>query len=248
MAVTPKKDESGNTSSIVRDSAFSASVNSHTLKRRSISSSVLNLDRVSSRMEFGFETDHLESKSMKSSMSALVAKNDDVTSHSMKSSMSVARNDDVTSHSSSNPIMDKSLRISCSLCNTSVAHPDNNPYIRCSITSSSKVHLASLLKKTSETVQANVPNIPIIMTDVQSVHPRLCNRSLVPASSGQQGVWCEEDGCVYNNIFCPFCIAPKNCLGVQIVASNASNVQLLSKVSCFESLLLNTISPCFQVQ
>ncbi|KAL5848005.1 hypothetical protein ACOSQ3_011529 [Xanthoceras sorbifolium] len=219
MVVTPEKDASGNTCCqlLERDSSLSSSVNSHTQKRRkSINLSSADLNLVASReahrrIEFGFETNYAEDKSRKSNISVTVAKNNSI-----------------ASHMSSAPVLDKRLQISCSLCKSSLGLPENQLYIRCSITSSSKVHLVSLLKERPEPIAANVQSIPVIMTDITSVDPRFHNRALEGGPG--QGIWCEEDGCVYNNIFCPFCSTPNNCLGVQIVASDASNFQLLNKI------------------
>ncbi|KAK0577247.1 hypothetical protein LWI29_030173 [Acer saccharum] len=219
MVVTPEKDVSGNTCclQLERDSSLSSSVNSHTQKRRkSIGSSSVDLNLMASReahrrIEFGFETNYAEVKSRKSNIS-----------------VSIAKNNSIASQVSSAPVMDKTLQISCSLCKSSLGLPENHLYVRCSITSSPKVHLVSLLKERPESAAANVPSIPVIMTDVTSVNPRVCNRTLEGAPG--QGIWCEEDGCVYNNIFCPFCSTPNNCLGAQIVASDASNFHLLNKI------------------
>ncbi|KAK3232012.1 hypothetical protein Dsin_003893 [Dipteronia sinensis] len=219
MVVTPEKDASGNTCcfQLERDSSLSSSVNSHTQKRRkSIGSSSVDLNLMASReahrrIEFGFETNYAEDKSRKSNIS-----------------VSVAKNNSIASQVSSAPVMDKTLQISCSVCKSSLGLPENHLSVRCSITSSPKVHLVSLLKERLEPAAANVPSIPVIMTDVTSVNPRVCNRTLEGAPG--QGIWCEEDGCVYNNIFCPFCSTPNNCLGVQIVASDASNFHLLNKI------------------
>ncbi|GLU00022.1 hypothetical protein SLE2022_174190 [Rubroshorea leprosula] len=70
--------------------------------------------------------------------------------------------------------------------------------------------------------------ISVLMTDTSSVDPRLFNRAL--AETTRQGIWCKEDGCVFSNIFCPFCSCPKNCLGVQVLATDAATVQLLNKI------------------
>lgn len=136
---------------------------------------------------------------------------------------------------SSGPVMDKRLQIYCSLCKNSLGLPENHQYVMCSLTSLSKVHLESLHKNLlkPETVSASV-GIPVLLTDISSVHQQLCNRTL-EGDSGP-GIWCEKDGCVFNTIFCPFCSIHNNCLGVQVMATNASNIHLLNKVSCVSIL------------
>lgn len=225
MVVTPEKDFSGNTSNILPERDSSLSVNSHTQKRRKfMGSPSVDLNLISNRrIEFGFETTHAEHKSKKSNICA-----------------PVTINNGAASHVSSSPIMDKRLQISCSLCRSPLGLHENHQYVWCSLIASTKVHLVSLLKERLEPGDANVSSVPVIITDISSVDQRLCNRTLKSASG--KGIWCEEDGCVYNNIFCPFCSIPDNCLGVQIVACDASNFQLLNKVGLIQVLLFCKLS------
>ncbi|KAL9448862.1 hypothetical protein AB3S75_010908 [Citrus x aurantiifolia] len=210
MVVTPEKEVTGDTSNLPpeRDSSLSSSVNSHTQKRRKtmVSPSVdlmLTASREANRrIEFNSETNYVKNKSK-------------------------TTNNCAESHLSPTPVMDETLQISCSLCRSPLGLPENHLYVRCSVTSSAKAHLVSLLKQRQE-LCANVTSIPVIMTDISSVDQLLTNQSFGGALG--QGIWCEEDGCVYNTLFCPFCSSPSNCLGVQIVASNASNFQLLNKI------------------
>ncbi|CDY65898.1 BnaCnng49030D [Brassica napus] len=67
-------------------------------------------------------------------------------------------------------------------------------------------------------------------TNCALVNQRLCRSS---ESAIGQGVWCQRDGCVFNTIFCPFCSIPNRCLGVQVKATDSSNVQFLSKILFF---------------
>lgn len=210
MVVTPEKEVTGNTSNLPpeRDSSLSSSVNSHTQKRRktmvspSVDLVLMASREANRRIEFSLETNYVKNKYKTS-------------------------NNCAASHLSSCPVMDETLQISCSLCRSPLGLPENHLYVRCLVTLSAKAHLVSLLKQRKE-LCANVTSVPVIMTDISSVDQLLSNQSSGGASG--QGIWCEEDGCVYNTIFCPFCSSPSNCLGVQIVASNASNFQLLNKI------------------
>lgn len=99
----------------------------------------------------------------------------------------------------------------------------------CSTTPISKVHLESLHKTIlNPQTEITSTDIPVLVTDFSSIHQQLCSRSL-EGDSGR-GLWCEKHGCVYNTIFCPFCCTCNNCLGVQVMATNASNIHLLNKV------------------
>ncbi|KAJ1411488.1 P-loop containing nucleoside triphosphate hydrolase [Sesbania bispinosa] len=131
--------------------------------------------------------------------------------------------------SSTVPLLDKRLQIFCSLCKNPLGRPENHLNLTCSFISSSKVHLRSLLKQRLETYTTDCSkSIPVIITDSSFVDQRICNR--IPKSAQEQGIWCLEDGCVFSTIFCPFCSNTDNLLGVQIMATNSSNVQLLDKI------------------
>jgi Fanconi anemia group J protein len=242
VVVTPDRNITMNTYRLMpeMESSLNLSVNSHTQKRRkSMGSLVIDLTQdeqsdvpcakslactslmrssmanrdANRRIEFGFESNCAEQKSKKSNVSQ---------SHS--------EIDYVASCVSSIPVMQKRLQISCSHCKSPLGLPENHLFVMCSLTSSSKVHLASLLKEKLKH-DVDTPSVHVVMTETSSVHPELCTRTIESAPS--QGIWCEEDGCVFNTIFCPFCSDPNNVLGVQIVATDSSNVQLLNKVSHF---------------
>lgn len=240
LVVTPERNITINTYSLMpeMESSLNLSVNSHTQKRRkSMGSLVIDLTQdeqsdvpcakspactslmrssmanrdANRRIEFGFESNCAEQKCKKSNVP-----------------QSCSENDYVASCVSSIPVMEKRLQISCSLCKSPLGLPENHLFVMCSLTSSSKVHLASLLKEKLKH-DVDTPSVQVVMTETSSVHPELCTRTIESAPA--QGIWCEEDGCVFNTIFCPFCSNHNNFLGVQIVATDASNVQLLNKVS-----------------
>lgn len=138
------------------------------------------------------------------------------------------------------PLLDKRLQLFCSFCKNPLGRHENHQYLSCSLISSSKVHLSFLLKERLKTYPANTENsVPVILTDSSFVDQRICNRK--PTNTQEQGIWCPEDGCVFSPIFCPFCSNTNNLLGVQIMATNSSNVQLLDKVN----FTANTRQLCF---
>ncbi|KAH1214736.1 Fanconi anemia group J protein [Glycine max] len=127
------------------------------------------------------------------------------------------------------PPLDKRLQIFCSLCKSPLGRPENHLYLTCSLISSSKNHLRSLLKQRLKTYNTDtLKSVPVIITDSLFVDQRICNG--IPKSAMEQGIWCPEDGCVFSTIFCPFCSNINNLLGVQIMATDSSNVQLLDKI------------------
>ncbi|WJX15585.1 DNA helicase [Trifolium repens] len=134
------------------------------------------------------------------------------------------------------PLLDKRLQLFCSLCKNPLGRHENHLYLTCSLISSSKVHLRFLLKKRLETYTADTEKgVLVIVTDFSFVDQRICSR--IPKSTQEQGIWCSEDGCVFSTIFCPFCSNTDNLLGVQIMATNSSNVQLLDKVNFTANIL-----------
>ncbi|KAL2319169.1 hypothetical protein Fmac_033045 [Flemingia macrophylla] len=127
------------------------------------------------------------------------------------------------------PPLDKKLQIFCSLCKSPLGRPENHLYLTCSLNSSSKVHLRSVLKQRMKVCTTD--SVPVIITDSLFVDQRISNG--IPKSAPEQGIWCPEDGCVFSSIFCPFCSNINNLLGVQIMATDSSNVQLLDKIFFF---------------
>ncbi|KAK9740170.1 hypothetical protein RND81_03G016600 [Saponaria officinalis] len=133
--------------------------------------------------------------------------------------------------------LDQRLQISCSLCKNPLGRAENNSYVACSLTLLSKGFLTSLVKWNGQQFMQTAPNaLQVLIVDNLSVDQRLCNtnhRQIVG-----QGIWCQEDGCVYNAIFCPFCSSTDHCLGVQIMATDASNFYLINKILFYYDRLL----------
>ncbi|KAK8580754.1 hypothetical protein V6N12_071007 [Hibiscus sabdariffa] len=235
---TPEKDADQNKAGMIprKESPWNLSVGSYTQKRRkSIASTFINLvDEEESdtpaqmpgsmnseglpngdmlrRIEFGFETSSAENNYMKE--------------------LNVPRSLATDTTIFSCPVMDKRLQVSCFLCRSPLGRPENHLYLTFSFTVSSKVYLLSLFKETLISCDSNTPpTVPVIITDISSVDPRLCNGT--PEGDREQGIWHEEDGCVFKKVFCPFCSNPNNCLGVQIKAADEKNVQLLNKIMLY---------------
>ncbi|KAL3514875.1 hypothetical protein ACH5RR_027592 [Cinchona calisaya] len=147
-------------------------------------------------------------------------------------------NDAGTSCIPSSLAMDKRLQIFCSLCKNPLGLPENNMCIACTLTSSSKVHLRSLLKEKLGSPDLCSPSIPVLISDILSVDQQLFERNNDAVSGGPvQGIWCKADGCVFNTIFCPFCSDTPTCLGVQVMATDALNICLQNKILLFSDLL-----------
>ncbi|XP_077246888.1 RAD3-like DNA-binding helicase protein isoform X2 [Tasmannia lanceolata] len=138
----------------------------------------------------------------------------------------------------SDPIIEKKLYICCSICGNPLGLRENNFLVLCSLTSSSKIYLATLLRNGSintcspESLPKNQPtSVPVLISNISSVDQRLCDRCT--GGAPPQGIWCEEDGCVFRTVSCPFCTVSVACLGVQIMATDSSNIHLLNKIFFF---------------
>ncbi|XP_051139026.1 uncharacterized protein LOC127256855 [Andrographis paniculata] len=130
---------------------------------------------------------------------------------------------------SSGTSMDNRQQIFCLGCKNPMGLFENDFTVPCSIISTSKNHLLSLQNKALGIVYSSTPSVDVLVADTSSIDPRVCE-----GSSGQ-GIWCKEDGCVFNSIFCPFC---HKVLGVQVAATDALNIQFQNKmllyVDCLE--------------
>ncbi|KAK9112453.1 hypothetical protein Scep_019972 [Stephania cephalantha] len=125
---------------------------------------------------------------------------------------------------------EKSLDLCCSLCRNSLGLPKNQYLVSCSVTSSSKVYIASFLKSKLRDPSVNgSTNVPIVISDLSFIDQRLYKQSTSEAAENH-GIWCEKDGCVFRTIFCPFCTISDRFLGQQIVATDAQNTHLLDKI------------------
>ncbi|XP_074586059.1 uncharacterized protein LOC141841763 [Curcuma longa] len=131
----------------------------------------------------------------------------------------------------------KMLELSCLLCRSSLGLHENDFLVNCSLTSSSKVYLAYVLKhgppkdscfKCPPTAPER--DVPIVVCDSSSIDHRVFDNGCKEAAS--HGIWSEKDSCVFKSLICPFCTMP-TCLGVQIIAADASNSHLLNKVLFF---------------
>lgn len=205
LVVTPDKNFTRDAGRLLADPecALNLSVNSHIQKRRkSVGATLVNLMR---------------------------AEQFDASDCTVNVPQSITGNDSLVSCKSSSHVMEKGLQIFCSLCRNPMGLPENHLFVRCSITSSSKNYVAALLKGSFEDSADNkLIDIPVVISDLSSIDQRLCNRTHEGALG--QGIWCREDGCVFNTVFCPFCVSPDNCLGVRVMATDASNIHLLDKV------------------
>ncbi|XP_019094422.1 PREDICTED: Fanconi anemia group J protein homolog [Camelina sativa] len=221
VLVTPERYSIGGdtrNSILEAESPLNMSVNSNALKRRKFSSSPVIID--------------LEEEEYSNAPSTEPADHTNFTrkiEFGFGSTESRSQNENTYAFQEVNQ---RVMRISCSLCRSSLGHPENDSHPKCLLTSSSKAYLLSLLKEASGiAAQEEMPtSVSVIMTDCSLVNQRLCTNS---ESSKGQGIWCQKDGCVYNTIFCPFCSVPNTCLGVQVMATNSSNVQLMSKILFF---------------
>ncbi|KAL2538076.1 RAD3-like DNA-binding helicase protein [Forsythia ovata] len=230
---TPERGLNANANSIISEVESSWSVNSHVQKRRKFMglSSINHLQ--------AFDTPITQAYDIVSPLASSVTitdanhrteekNNSENECSKSKSSLSPKVNNFDGSHVPSGLNMDQRLQIFCLRCRNPLGLPENDLHVMCSLISSSKVHVISLWMETSETLALSTSTVHVVVSDILSVDQRLLARTDNGAPG--QGIWCKEDGCVFNSIFCPMCIDPNNCLGVQVVATDASNVEFQNKM------------------
>ncbi|XP_024169418.1 Fanconi anemia group J protein homolog [Rosa chinensis] len=242
VAATPEKNATLNSYSSMTEteSSLDLSVNSHIQKRRkSIYQSLVNSSQGQSGGAPDSETSDCPD-SVKETMTSgdairkIEFNESNYSEHYCKSIVHhLPPSTCGTSSVSVGSVMDKRLEICCSLCKSPLGLPENNLHVTCSITSSSKLYLESLHNEILKSQTGNTSaGIRVLITDISSVDYRVCHE--ISEGTPGQGVWCEKDGFVFGTILCPFCRHHKsshdNFLGVQVMATNASNVHLLNKI------------------
>ncbi|XP_004301629.1 PREDICTED: Fanconi anemia group J protein homolog [Fragaria vesca subsp. vesca] len=242
VATTPEKNATLNSysSMMETESSLDMSVNSHTQKRRkSMHSSLVNSSQGQSDGASDSKTPDCpgsikDTLTNRDAIRKIEFSETNYSDHYCKSKVHHPLPSSCGALSmSAGTVMDKRLEICCSLCKSPLGLPENNLHVTCSITSSSKLHLESLhneiLKSQTGKISAG---IRVLITDISSVDYRVCHE--ISEGAPGQGVWCDEDGGVLGTILCPFCRYHKtshnNFLGVQVMATNASNVHLLNKI------------------
>ncbi|PIN10435.1 hypothetical protein CDL12_16972 [Handroanthus impetiginosus] len=236
---TPEKGITSKANSIEPEADSSRSVNSYVWKRRKITglSSVGHLHESNTPVQVPDRLSSLAS----SITTADATHRTEGMNHSengcgkFKTSLSSTLNNSDGSHVPPGVKMDEKLQIFCSRCKNPLGLPESDLSVMCSRISTSKVHLLSLHKKSLETDALSTSSVDVLVTETSSLNHCLCGTAGEGASG--QGVWCKEDGCVFNSIFCPFCVEPENCLGVHIVATDALNIKFQNKILLYVDCL-----------
>lgn len=230
------------------ESLMNKSVNSHCQKKR----------RLSSPMSCCTYTEHSDSPSKSfcltdcdvSVVSGDLKRTDEMCCKSVK--LSKCGNVKLERHNlvefSSKKSMQKKLHICCTRCKTALGLQKDGLLVSCLLSSSSKFYLAYLLRHGLSTVgfpqedfSVSPPvKVKVMMCDASSLNQKILGKITSEGSAHHSGVWSEKDGCVYKAVICPFCPCENACataLGVQVLATDASNLQLLNKVVLFADCL-----------
>lgn len=204
--VTPERNVTANASNLYTEPESASSVNTHSQKRRK-----LPLFNQLEAPKFQYKTP--------GEGSSVTNANGNLSDYETKCSENVF-------NSSELPMDQKRLKLYCSQCKNALGLSRNDMFVTCSITVLSKMHLALLWNGITEVANCrSTSSVTVVMTDVTWV-----DEGLVKNTAKEEGIWCREDGCVFNSVMCPFCSA---CVGVQVMATDSLNVHLLNKVSWY---------------
>ncbi|CAL5082743.1 unnamed protein product [Urochloa decumbens] len=229
------------------ESLINRSVNSHCDKKR----------RLSSPMSFSTYLEHSNSpsKSQCHTDYAVTTVHGDLKKNAEQccKNMSISRCENVklernyrAEEVSRNMPTQKKLLISCIRCKTALGL-EQDGLVTCSRSSSSKFYLAYLLRHGLSTVgfpedgfSATPAEIQVVECDASSLNQNLFGRFSGQGSCHHSGVWSAKDGCVYKAVTCPSCPSENACatiLGVQVLATDKPNQQLVEKVLLFTERL-----------
>lgn len=146
--------------------------------------------------------------------------------------------------------MPKKLFISCIRCKTAIGLEEDGFLVTCTQSFSSKLHLAYLLRQGLPTAgfpeddfSASTPaEVQVVECEASSL-----NQNVFGKVSSQGHIWSAKDGCVYNAVTCAFCSSENTCamvLGVQVLATDKSNQQLVEKVVCLSGCIFVVYCYC----
>ncbi|KAK8935580.1 hypothetical protein KSP39_PZI013198 [Platanthera zijinensis] len=153
---------------------------------------------------------------------------------------------------SSDPSEQLELHVCCLSCKNPLGLPENSFLVKSFMILSSKVYLSYIRSYgTPSSLRldwlSKIPrkNIPILTSDISLINERIF-KERTKKNLSHDGIWCEEDGCVFRTVFCPFCTTCETCFGVQVLATDASNANLLNKVLFYaDCLCVNDESKSF---
>jgi fanconi anemia group J protein len=139
--------------------------------------------------------------------------------------------------------MQKKLLINCIRCKTALGLEEDGFLVTCTQYYSSKLYLAYLLKHGLSTFgileddfSASTPTeVHVVQCEASSL-----NKNVFGKFSSQGHVWFAKDGCVYNAMTCSLCSSENTSamvLGVQVLATDRSNQQLVEKVVCLSGCI-----------
>ncbi|RCV12847.1 hypothetical protein SETIT_2G300600v2 [Setaria italica] len=241
LAATPERT----TNRDCHESLINRSVNSHCEKKR----------RLSSPMSFCAYSERSNSpgKSQLGTDNAVTIEHGDLNRNAelfcKNMSMSRCENVKLERNYSAQEVSEKmpsgkKLLVSCIRCKTALGLEQDGLLVTCSRSSSSKFYLAYLLRHGLSTVglpedgfSASTPaEIQVVECDASSLNQNIFGKFSRQGSCHHSGVWSAKDGCVYKAVICPFCSSENACatiLGVQVLATDKPNQQLVGKVLLF---------------
>ncbi|KAF8759327.1 hypothetical protein HU200_010368 [Digitaria exilis] len=237
---TPERTTNGD----IHESLINRSVNSHCEKKR----------RLSSPGSFCTYSEHSNSPSKSQCRTGydVTIAHGDLNSNAepccKNMSMSRCENVRLERHCraekvSEKTLIQKKLHISCFRCKTALGL-EQDGLVTCSRSASSKFYLAHVLRHGLSTVgfpeddfSASTPaEVQVVECDASSLNQNIFGKFGSQSSCHHSGVWSPKDGCVYKAVTCPFYSSEKACatiLGVQVLATDKPNQQLVEKVLLF---------------
>ncbi|XP_078448428.1 RAD3-like DNA-binding helicase protein [Wolffia australiana] len=127
------------------------------------------------------------------------------------------------------------LHLSCCACWNSLGLTESRFLVPCLVMASSNPCLSLFLENALSRME--LVSVVVVVVDMWNVDRRVLSGQTF-GDSQRRDVWSDEGGCVFRPVGCPFCSAiPANCLGLQILSTDASTAHLLNKVLFFRERL-----------
>eukprot|EP00249_Psilotum_nudum_P005577 c19029_g2_i2 orf=1126-2967(+) len=167
---------------------------------------------------------------------------DKVTFHQSISDVFQDPSFNVKMESTNNVICTKRLAVLCGRCGCSLSASEEEMNVTYYETTLAKSYLQSLLDSNNVLAKRQPADCTrLLILESSCLGSSILNGEVDLFGSHVvnpiQGLWVEEDGCVFKPLFCPWCKDCSLCVGAHVLAADRMNIPLVGKVLLFTDIV-----------